>query len=122
MRTIVSIPTVVATIRWPCSQNRFPTIFGNTCPFESGQSDVAKPASLLVTSAPAIIKKNVAQATRIAYRFRPLLIYGFPMSDTLQLVDFFSDSLLRVDDKLKFVGHWFSCLSVCPALGNPLLA
>src|SRR6266850_3622794 len=50
-------------MRWPCSQNRFPTMRGKTCPFESGQSDVAKPASWLVTNAPAIIKNNVAQAT-----------------------------------------------------------
>src|SRR6185369_12285440 len=50
-------------MRWPCSQNRFPTMRGKNCPFESGQSDVASPASWLVTSAPAMIKKNVAQAT-----------------------------------------------------------
>src|SRR6185369_12698770 len=68
------MPTVVATRRWPCSQNRLPTIFGKTCPFESGQSGVASPASLLVTSAPAIIKKNVAQATKIAKRLRPRFI------------------------------------------------
>src|SRR5258705_6164491 len=61
--TIVSRPTVVATMRWPCSQNRFPTMRGKTCPFESGQSDVARPASWLVTRAPAMIKKKVAQAT-----------------------------------------------------------
>src|SRR6185295_5468979 len=71
---MVNKPTVVATIRCPCSQKRLPTIFGNTWPFESGQSDVAKPASLLVTSAPAMIKKNVAQATSIANRFNPLFI------------------------------------------------
>jgi len=32
------------------------------------------PASWLVTSAPAIIKKNVAQATKIANRLRPRFI------------------------------------------------
>src|SRR6185503_15606595 len=53
----------------------FPTIGGRNCPFESGQSDVARPASLLVTSAPAMIRKNVAQPTRMANRLRPLLIY-----------------------------------------------
>jgi hypothetical protein len=72
---MVSIPTDVATIRCPCSQNKLPTILGKTWPFESGQSEVAKPASLLVTSAPAMIKKNVAQATSIANRLRPLFMY-----------------------------------------------
>src|SRR5215510_15575117 len=68
---MVNKPTVVATIRCPCSQNRLPTILGKTWPFESGQTDVANPASLLVTRAPAMIKKNVAQATSIANRFKP---------------------------------------------------
>src|ERR1044071_10462304 len=76
---IVSRPTVVATIRWPCSQNRLPTIFGKSCPFESGQSDVASPASWLVTNAPAMIKQNVAPATRMAKRFRPLFM-SLPIS------------------------------------------
>src|SRR6266566_3902335 len=38
---------------------------GKTCPFESGQSDVARPALWLVTSALALIKKKVAQATNM---------------------------------------------------------
>src|SRR5215217_6604332 len=76
------MPTVVATIRCPCSQNRLPTIFGNTWPFESGQSGVASPASLLVTSAPAIIKKNVAQATKTAKRLRPrFMLLRLPIAD-----------------------------------------
>src|ERR1043165_1336679 len=80
---MVNTPTVVATIRCPCSQNRLPTILGNTWPFESGQSEVAKPASWLVTNAPAMIKKNVAQATRIANRFKPRFILHFrlPIAD-----------------------------------------
>src|ERR1043165_3391470 len=61
-------------MRWPCSQNRLPTIFGKTWPFESGQSGVARPASWLVTNAPAMIRQNVAQATRMANRLRPLFI------------------------------------------------
>jgi hypothetical protein len=51
-----------------------PTIFGKNWPLESGQSDVANPASWLVTNAPAIIRKNVAQATSNAKRWTPGLI------------------------------------------------
>ena len=64
----LSRPTVVATNRCPCSQKRLPTILGKNWPFESGQSDVANPASWLVTSAPAMIKKNVAPASSSANR------------------------------------------------------
>src|ERR1044072_9365556 len=71
MNPMVNKPTVVESIRCPCSQNRLPTILGDNWPFESVRSEVAKPASLLVTSAPAMIKKNVAQATSIANRFKP---------------------------------------------------
>jgi hypothetical protein len=68
---------------------------GKNCPYESGQSGAAKPASWLVTSAPAMIKKNVAQATSIANRFNPRLIdiadcrlqiADLVMFDMLQLV------------------------------------
>src|SRR5215470_11658601 len=80
---MVNKPTVVATIRCPCSQKRLPTILGKTWPFESGQSEVANPASLLVTRAPAMIKKNVAQATSIANRFKPrdILQFRLPIAD-----------------------------------------
>jgi hypothetical protein len=49
-------------------------MLGKNSPFDSGQSGVARPASLLVTNAPAMIKKNVAQATRMAKRLRPRFI------------------------------------------------
>ena len=65
---MVRSPTDVATNRWPCSQNRLPTILGKNWPFDKGQSDVANPASWLVTFAPAIMRKKVAQATSTAKR------------------------------------------------------
>ena len=40
---MVSSPTAVATMRWPCSQNRLPTILGKNVPLDRGQSDVASP-------------------------------------------------------------------------------
>src|SRR6185436_14157126 len=103
------MPTVVATMRWPCSQNRFPTILGNTWPLESGQSFVARPASLLVTSAPAMIKKNVAQATSKAKRFKPRFIYD------CQLFDPQSIGLIQS----RLVNHRSDCqLPFQSAIGN----
>src|ERR1041385_7563240 len=133
---MVNKPTVVATIRCPCSQNRLPTILGNTWPFESGQSEVAKPASLLVTSAPAMIKKNVAQATSIANRFKPRDIESFPIANVRYALacrdvtnrapnfqespDPFGLSWLR-HDKLKHIGQ-IDKYSQCflPNIGNSM--
>ena len=87
-RPIVSKPTDVATIRWPCSQNRFPTIAGKNCPLERGQSSVASPASLLVTSAPAMIRKNVAPATSKENQWRPLFTSYNSLLLSLAIADF----------------------------------
>jgi hypothetical protein len=63
----VSIPTTLAIIRCPCSYFTPPTMRGmRKLPNEVGQSGTERPASLLVTSAPAMINRNVAQATKMA--------------------------------------------------------
>src|SRR5260370_8002787 len=46
-RIIVSSPTVVATMRWPCSKITPPSILGISLPYERGQSGTERPASLL---------------------------------------------------------------------------
>src|SRR5499433_4378028 len=48
----VSKPTNAATRRCPCSNSTPPTIGGNTCPKDNGQSGTAKPEPVLVTNAP----------------------------------------------------------------------
>src|SRR6185369_9494293 len=91
-------------------QNRLPTIFGNTCPLESGQSLVASPASWLVTNAPAMIKKNVAQATRMANRFRPLLINLLPICDCQLPIWTLPNRQSAIDNRKCLVPHWnFEC-------------
>src|SRR5688572_22634520 len=82
-------------------------MFGKNSPFESGQSDVASPASLLVTNAPAIIKKNVAQATRMANRLRPLLIQELLIADCR----FVSCQCLSIGNRQSAIGNQFLVLS-----------
>ncbi len=69
--TIVNSPTVVATMRWPCSYRIPPSIGGISLPYESGQSGTESPASRLVTSPPATTSNSVAHASRIDQRCSP---------------------------------------------------
>src|SRR5215813_10000976 len=64
----VSRPTKAATRRCPCSNRTPPTIGGNTCPKDNGQSGTAKPEPVLVTNAPTKIKTSVAPAVTTAKR------------------------------------------------------
>src|SRR6266542_2358308 len=64
----VSKPTNAATRRCPCSNSTPPTIGGNTCPKDNGQSGTAKPEPVLVTNAPTKIKTSVAPAVSTAKR------------------------------------------------------
>src|SRR5262245_26647118 len=64
----VSKPTNAATRRCPCSNRTPPTIGGNTCPKDNGQSGTAKPEPVLVTNAPTKIKTSVAPAVTTAKR------------------------------------------------------
>ena len=59
-RMIVSSPAPCAIMRWVCSNFTPPTSFGILYkePNEVGQSGTDSPASLLVTSAPAMIEKK----------------------------------------------------------------
>src|SRR5215467_2876734 len=66
--TTVSKPTNAATRRCPCSNSTPPTIGGNTCPKDNGQSGTAKPEPVLVTNAPTKIKTSVAPAVSTAKR------------------------------------------------------
>src|SRR5208337_2985976 len=76
-RMIVRIPTAPAIMRWPCSNLTPPTMRGiRKLPKEVGQSGTDRPASLPVTSAPAIIRRKVQTVTKIAYRCNHGL-YGF---------------------------------------------
>src|ERR1051326_1237743 len=72
-RMIVSSPAPWAIMRWVCSNFTPPTSFGILYqePNEVGQSGTERPASLLVTKAPAMISKKVQQARRTANRWRP---------------------------------------------------
>ena len=64
----VSKPMNSAIMRWLCSYLMPPTMAGRRYiePNEVGQSGTERPASLLVTSAPTTMSKNVAPAVKIA--------------------------------------------------------
>ena len=68
--TMISRPMNSAIMRWVCSYFTPPTMGGSLYsePKEVGQSGTERPASLLVTSAPATIRRNVAQARITAKR------------------------------------------------------
>src|SRR5712691_10521911 len=72
-RMIVSTPTNSATMRWLCSYSIPPTMCGILYhdPKLVGQSGTERPASLLVTSAPATINSNVTQEVKMAKRCSP---------------------------------------------------
>src|SRR5271166_4424994 len=69
--TMISAPMNSAIMRCVCSYLIPPTIGGSLYrePKEVGQSATESPASLLVTSAPETIRKNVAQARKTAKRW-----------------------------------------------------
>src|SRR5216684_7694514 len=67
-------------MRWMCSNLTPPTSFGILYqePNDVGQSGRESPASLLVTSAPAMMRTKVQQASKTASRWCPRL-YGVAM-------------------------------------------
>ena len=67
---IVSSPAPCAIMRCVCSNFTPPTSFGILYqePNEVGQSGTDSPASLLVTSAPAMMRRKVQQARMTASR------------------------------------------------------
>src|SRR6185503_389230 len=72
LKTSVRRPTVEAARRWPCSKSTPPTMAGNTCPNESGQSGTARPDPVLVTRPPRNKSAYVAPAVRTAKRCRAM--------------------------------------------------
>ena len=88
------------------------SIFGRNRPFESGQSSVANPASWLVTSAPAMIRKNVAPATSNAKRCRPLIHYfRFPIADC-RLTNCRYAKSSQIANRQSAIGNVSQCLPI----------
>src|SRR6185369_15039563 len=77
-RIVVSRPTKVATIRWPCSKNTPPTMGGISMPYDSGQSGTARPDPVLVTRPPTKMSASVQAAVKTANRWRQGLKAGSP--------------------------------------------
>ena len=79
IRVTVSRPTPAATRRCPCSNRTPPTMGGNTCPKDNGQSGTANPEPVLVTNAPTKINTSVAPAVTTARRCTHTGHTGIPL-------------------------------------------